>query len=466
MPRRVQDIVPGDRRSMKEADIVSKRRPRLSEPDPDEEIIPIHKKSLPAARLAPAASSVSPMRRMPVTPPAEPTRARRPRGPHNRLKWLLIALGIIVVVGVIGFIASSYYSRATFTIVPKVIPISVNGTYVAQAVPVTGSLSYEVVTVKGSASSTVPATDGPVVSTKATGKITLYNSFSAATVRLIAGTRFSNEAGLVYRLSSSLVIPGDSTSGGSVVPGKISADLVADQPGQTYNMSKADSSGTLHIVAYTGSSKYDAIYGKLATDLAGGFSGTKKIVSPTTIASSTTQLKSTLTATLLAQVMNVIPDGYIMYDKAYTSTFAQPSIGGAQSTSATVTLSGTLYGILFKKSTLLAKFSSNQSETAFGDFGFTSPGLETLQLTITNLKDWTADKKPSLVIHAKGDMKLVGTIPVDEIKKKLEGISLAATQDVFKSYSPVIESGSGELVPPWAKIPSDPKRITVTVTAQ
>ena len=69
----------------------------------------------------------------------------------------------------------------------------------------------------------------------------------------------------------------------------------------------------------------------------------------------------------------------------------------------------------------------------------------------------------ALVLRAKGDIKLVGTVPVDDITKKLEGISLAKTQDVFKSYSAVIASGSGELVPPWAKIPNNPKRISITV---
>jgi hypothetical protein len=58
---------------------------------------------------------------------------------------------------------------------------------------------------------------------------------------------------------------------------------------------------------------------------------------------------------------------------------------------------------------------------------------------------------------------LIGLVPVAEIKKKLAGRSLAQTQEVFKSFSPVIESGTGELAPPWAKVPTDLSRIIINV---
>ena len=467
MPRRVQDIVPGDRRGIRDLPLERARKERASTDsgnEPETEI-PIHKKRPEAAthvsaKRKPPLEALS-VRRMPVTPPT----TVRPRREKGRVKWFLVALGIVVVIGIIGFIASSHYSKASFTIAPKTLPITVNGTYVAQATTGSGVLSYEVVTVKGSASSTIPATDGPQTSSKAIGKITLYNAYSGQTVRLIAGTRFVSDAGLIYRLSSSVVIPGDSSASGVVLPGKISADVIADQAGQAYNLSKADASD-LKIVAYQNSAKYDSIYAKLSSDLTGGLVGTKKITNPATVASTTARLKTELTSSLLTQVQGVIPDGYIMYPNNYSAAFSEPIVGGADHNIATVAVQGSVYGILFKKSDLLSKFSSNQTDTLFGSFGYTSPGLDSLQVVITNLKDFSPDKKSSLVIHAKGDLKIIGSVPVEDIKKKLEGMSLAGTQDVFKSYSAVIASGSGELVPPWAKIPTDPKRITITVQGQ
>jgi hypothetical protein len=413
--------------------------------------IPIHHKP-----LAPGVA-----RRMPAT-----TFAPRQKRPRNRLKWLLIALSTIVVVGIIGFIASSYYSKASFTIIPRSIPLSVNGTFVAQAPTATSTLSYEVITVKGVASSTISATNGPNITSKAAGKVTLFNSYSNKPVRLVAGTRLSLDGALIYRLTGSVIIPGYADSSGTIVPGKVGASIAADQPGQTYNMARSDASGNLKIVAYQGGPRYDSVYATLLTDVTGGFVGMKKMIDPALVASTTAKLKASLVVSLLSEVKNAIPEGYIMYTNGYTSSFATPVVGGTAQNSATISLDGTVYGIIFKKNDLLAKFSGGQSATAFGDFAYTSPGLETLEITFTNLKDFSPAKKTALVLRIQGNLKMVGTVPVEDITKKLEGISLAGTQSVFKSYSSVIESSTGELVPPWAKIPNNSKRISITVQGQ
>jgi hypothetical protein len=151
-----------------------------------------------------------------------------------------------------------------------------------------------------------------------------------------------------------------------------------------------------------------------------------------------------------------------MFDKGYVAVFGAPIIGGNAS-STNISLSGTLYGIIVPKNRLIEAFAGDQTISLFKSFSYTAPGLESVDSVITNLKDFSPTKKGALVIHAKGDMKIIGTIPVEEIKKKLAGLPLAKTQDIFKLYSPVIESGSGELAPPWAKIPTDLKRLKVIV---
>ncbi len=187
------------------------------------------------------------------------------------------------------------------------------------------------------------------------------------------------------------------------------------------------------------------------------------VVTPAALASTTATLKSSLIASLLAQVKTALPQGYMMYDGGYSASFASPQVGNTDKTHALVSLNGTLYGILFKKSDLVSRFAGSETVASFGSFQYTTPGLEALDFSIANLKDFAPDKKTALVIHAKGNMKLIGTIPADEIKKKLAGVALADTQSIFKLYGPVIESGTGELVPPWSKVPKDLKRISVVV---
>ncbi|MDE2041007.1 MAG: hypothetical protein KGI59_01310 [Patescibacteria group bacterium] len=479
MPRRVQDIVQRDRRSIRDIDLekqqkaAANKRPRESDARDDSDSF---RPAITRARISkddepvgesqppeemPISREKSMLRRMPITPP--PDAPSRPRVSSGRLKRLIIAVVIIVGIGAIGFVASSRYSHASFTIVPKVIPVAVNGTYVAQATPAQDALSYVVVTLKGNASTTVPAIDGAPTSIKAAGTVMLHNSYSAQPVRLIAGTRLSNDAGNIYRLTGSVVIPGMTTAGGSTIPGTVSVQVAADQPGAQYNIAKNDTFASFKIVAYKGSPKYDSIYASATTDIAGGFIGTKKTISPAIAASTTARLQSLITSSLQSQLAAVVPDGYIMYPSNYATSWDLPVIGDNSPSLASFSLQGTLYGILFKKSELAAKFSANQSNTGFGTTGYTSPGLESLNVIITNIKDFSPDKKNSLVIHASGSFKLVGAVPIDEIRQKLEGQPLSATEDILRSYSPAIESGSGELVPPWARIPTDPSRIAITI---
>jgi hypothetical protein len=423
----------------------------------EESVIPIHR---PARSGAEGRSADLP-KGMPITPREAPKGDRRP----SRLKWLLVFFIIIVVIGAIAYIASTYYAQASFTIIPKTISIPIDGTYVADPSAGSGNLTYELVTLQGAASSTVPAADGPETSAKAQGKVTVYNSWSKDPQRLIAGTRLANDRGLIYRLTSSVVIPGLTKPGATVIPGSVSATIVAGAAGETYNISRADPQSDFKMVAYRGTAKYGAIYARLSSDVNGGFTGTRKVVSDAVMASTTASLQSAMTASLLPQAKNAIPEGYMMFDKGYTAFFSEPAIGGSQSKTAIVTVRGTIYGFLFKKSSLVDAFSEGKAGTTFGNSGYRSSGLEDLQFAITNVRDFSPGKKIPLVIRASGNLKLSGLVPIDEVRKKLAGLPLGGTADVFKSYA-VIESGSGELMPPWAKIPADLKRIKITVEGQ
>ncbi len=474
MPRRVQDILPGDKRSIR--DIPADRAERLPARKSTaavvtDEVLDTKRQSRTATKKEekmteirihreeklPIATS-EPIRRMGMTPPPEPRKSGRKR------VWLIATLAIVVLIAGAAYVASTYFAQATFTITPKSIPVSVNGTYVIPASGPAGTLVYDVVAVHGSASTTVAATDGPQISTKAQGRITLNNEYSADSVRLIAGTRLADAQGRVYRLSSSVVIPGYSKSAsGSIAPGTISTTVIADDAGASYNISRADDVSDFKIVAYKGTSKYESVYGRLAGDITGGFTGAKKTVAPSLLASTTATLRATLTTSLLEQVKKSIPAGYIMYPSSYVPSFSPATLGGTDKNSATVGEQGTLYGIVLKQTDLVARIAGAQTVSSFGQFGYKATGIEALDFSIANIKDFSPANKGSLIAHVKGDIKLVGAIPVEDLKRKLAGASLADTQTIFATYGKVIENGSGELAPPWSKIPTDLSRIHIHI---
>ncbi len=484
MPRRVQDIVPNDRRSVRDIpvskekpipastrSVVEKRSPKRK----NELTLKIHKIGEKAEKDSrdvdggtedrgieerSTKSNKESLHRMAMTPPSHKHKSHKRKG-----MWAIITLGVVVLVVVAAFIASTYFSRAVFAITPKVIPVTVNNTLVIKP-DVTSDIFYEVITMKSTESSTVAAKSGAAVSVKAEGTVTVYNASSPSSIRLIVGTRIANDSGKIYRLKSSIVIPAYTKPSGSIIPGSVSASIVADQPGSEYNISRSDAISDFKVVAYQGTSKYDTVYARLKSDVVGGASGVKKIVDPKVLATAVTALKAKILASLLTQIKGSVPPGYIMYDNSYTSSYGAPVVGGTDPSSATVTVLGTVYGIIFDQKKLISKLSGAQAVATFGGLGFTASGLEGLSFNITNLKDFAPDKKGTLILNIKGDMKLIGTIPVDELKKDLAGKSLADSQSVLKSFAPVIENADGELVPPWSKIPSDTSRITISVKGE
>ena len=367
-----------------------------------------------------------------------------------------------VIVFTLALVSSHYYSRETFTIVPRSAHVAVDVTTVTQSTPGSG-IMYELTPLRGTASTTIPATAGAPINTKAQGKVLFYNSFSSQSQRLIAGTRISDASGRIYRIASSVSVPGYTTKGAGVIPGSISATIVADLPGDTYNITGTDSVSDFKVVAYKGSSKYDSIYGRLTSPITGGFSGATIVTDQNLVASTSITLQQRIIAQLLAKAANTIPPGYVMYPNSYVTSFTKPVISTKDPHTATVSVDGTLYLILFNKADLADHLSTTTKTASFKPFGFTTPGIESLRVTITNSSDFSPDKKGALIVKMLGSFDIIGAIPVDEIKKKLIGLPLSNVKAVLNTYGPVVFSGTAELSPQWARVPTDPSRISIII---
>ncbi|MEI6396984.1 MAG: hypothetical protein WCO48_02855 [Candidatus Taylorbacteria bacterium] len=439
MPRRVEDIKPSNRRSIRDIPI------RLS--TPKKEIIDtvVHTHT-------------------PVEKPHHST--KKPTG----LRWFLITIGVLIIFSGLGYIASTYFSRASFTITPVSMVAEIDGIYSTQdsssgLTTASGTIPYSLMTVRGSASTTVSATVGPAVSTKSQGPVTLYNSYSTQSQKLIAGTRMANSSGRVYRLAGSVVIPGYTVSSKTTIPGSVNATIIADQPGDLYNITGASSISDFKMVSYKGTTKYDSIYARISAPIVGGMTGTQSIISTSVMSSSTSQLKTTIIADLLKQIHSVIPVGYIMYDSGYISSFSTTTSPGVDKAHGVVTVQGTVSGMLFKKSDLVNRLASAKTVSSFSPFKYDTSSLESLNVQIINDSTSTKSKvsSPIISMKVKGTIKLVGIVPVEEVVKKILGKTSEEAQKIFKQYSQVIDKVEGDVMPQWSNVPMNPSRVSVVV---
>jgi hypothetical protein len=470
MPRRVQDIIPSKRRSVRDipledskpsrssnASTSSSRASKTRSKEDDTEEVKIHKPRV-SEKESPKSQEVE---------EAKEEKPRKQKKKH-RFPWMLTTVGVVVVLAGAGFFISSHFATATFTLVPKVVPAKVGGTYVIPPAS-NGSFGYEIMTITGAASTTVPASVGPYTETKAQGSVTVYNAYSSQAQKLVAGTRLAANSGLAYRLTSSIVVPGYTKSGSTIMPGSVKTSIIADKAGADYNIGGGDVVSDLRFIAYKGTSKYDGFYARLASDISGGFAGSKTVVPPTVLASTTADLQSSLSDDLERRLMAALPEGYVMYPHTSISMFAAPSLAPlASSTSASTRLSvaGTSYGLMFKAVDLARFLAGASSTSAFGTVGYGVPDIDSLSFIMTNQKDFSLSKKSNITARISGAFDLVGAIPVLTIRSAMAGISLSQTQTILKKYAAAIDlsASSAEINPPWVTtVPSDKNNVIIVV---
>lgn len=440
MPKRIEDIIPGTKRSIRDVPIKEKKEPEIKK-DFREKM------------------------QLPIAPPREKRPSRKQTGKRS-VKILLIILTTIIIVAIAGYFVSSYFARAIFSVkMREVSVVAGNNAILATPSAINGSLTYQIASIKTAASTTISATIGAHTESKAQGTVTFYNTYSSSAWKLIAGTRIKNNEGLIYRLNSTILIPGYKTVNGTLTPGSITGTVTADATGEKYNMTRSDEPETLHIVAYAGNSKDSSVYAKVTSSIRGGFIGNKVSVSSSVLASTTSRLQTVITNTAWERIKSSIPKDYIFYENAYTTSFEKPIVSQAPNNKATITLEGTVYGILFKKTDLAAKLAGLSVVQTFKNMAYDTPGIEKLSFSISNPKDFSPIKKNTLIFQLKGSMKLVGILPTDELKTKIAGLSLAETEQIMRNYSPIIdlEKSSGQVVPPWAHIPKDPEKISIVI---
>ncbi|MBI4087937.1 baseplate J/gp47 family protein [Candidatus Kaiserbacteria bacterium] len=216
-----------------------------------------------------------------------------PRGPRRRGKWLMWSVAILSLVAVGGFALFALRPTA-ITVIPKSHIVVFDDTSQFTAYPVgsaaTGTLTYTVQTIDLEDSEVVAAqgtTTKPPA--KASGTITVINSYSAAPVRLIKNTRFETPEGLVYRTPTEVVIPGKK----GTTPGQVDVTVAADATGSEYNIGPV----TRFTLPGLKSSPdmYRAVYARSSRSMTGGSSGgTEPAVAPATLSAAIANIRARL----------------------------------------------------------------------------------------------------------------------------------------------------------------------------
>ncbi|OGG59999.1 hypothetical protein A2765_00850 [Candidatus Kaiserbacteria bacterium RIFCSPHIGHO2_01_FULL_56_24] len=393
---------------------------------------------------------------------AAPERIQReayPRPARRGGRWGVWAAAIVSVIVLGGAGALVMFPSTSVTVTPhvQVVPFdaSTSFTAVPEATAAPGMIAYTVITQVFEDSAVVAASGVEHVDEKATGQVTVYNSFSDKPVRLIKNTRFQAPNGLIFRIPASVDVPGKK----GTTPGTIQVTVFADQTGETYNLAATDRF-TLPGLKST-PDMYAGVYAKSITAFTGGFSGDRPAVSAGTLDSSRSEVRGRLNEKA-QQLASTAPEGSLAFPGLISTSFEtlpptnEPGGGVRIHERATVVMPVFPAGP-FSQAIAQAVSANAEGQTISIKFSdtFSASASSTLAQGEMGQKPFT--------FKLSGSGQLIWNVDPKALAQALAGRDESAFQTLIQGF-PAVEEARARITPFWKhSFPSDPSKISISV---
>jgi len=376
-----------------------------------------------------------------------------------RKKLFLIGGGAVALIILLWWMFG-VAPHATVTISAKTTPISIDQALTldpnAQATSV-GDLKFKANSqqIKKSVSADFTATGSKDIGTKASGTVTITNTFDSDSKTVPAGTVFTAASGQQFTITVGVTIPGATVSGGSIKAGSAQASLQAADIGTDYNIPPQ---------SYTVTG-YDSLSAN-GSAMSGGDKQTVTVVAQADVDKAKTQLAQQDANAVKAQLKKQFTGDYIVVDESFVSDQGAPSVSpnvgeqgktGKLTVETTYTLLGLartdVNGLLNAalKSALDTKpnqsiFSNGSSSIQFSAFQKFDNGAYSTRLTTTGY--------------------IGSKIDTEALAKQLAGKRYGEIQAAVNQI-PNVDNVDIKFSPFWVtSAPNDPKKVDIKFTIQ
>lgn len=364
-------------------------------------------------------------------------------GKQDRFKRYIILTAAALLAIAAGIGTTMAMSGAEVMVKPKTKEVTVSAIIDAKKNPTASDLGYELLTLSEDGERRVSATGQEKVSTKATGQIIVSNDFSATKQRLIKNTRFESVDGYIFRIVDSIEIPGfTKNASGGIVAGTAVAKVIADGPGDTYNVKPS----RFTIPGLKGSEQYDKVYGVTKDAMTGGFEGMKFIIDDGELSKARQELHLELREKLLGRLKKERPNGFVFFEPSITFAYdtLPPTDAGAQ----TVVIKDQvrLLAPLFKTDSF-AKYLAVKTIPGYEGEAVRLESLDKLNFSYpaTSTDISTSD---TLKFRIEGGVKMVWVYDMEKLRGDLKGLAETTLPSVLSSY-PAIERSRVTIRPFW-----------------
>ncbi|MDQ5954371.1 MAG: hypothetical protein QG583_299 [Patescibacteria group bacterium] len=373
------------------------------------------------------------------------------KNPKNAL-WFVAIITVVFLL----FAISTLFTQAKVSVNPKVKELTLNEKMFAQKDSNGEDLSFDLVVIGGEESILIEGQGKEEVSNSAKGTVIIYNDYNSTSQALDINTRLEGSNGKIYKTEKKITVPGKSSDG---TPGKVEVGIYANEPGKEYNSEPLD----FKILGFKGSPKYAKFYGRSKDEIIGGIVGTLPTVTLEEKNAAIDQLKKNLEEKLLQKTINQIPKDFILFNNAYSLVIDdQTEEYDKEKNAISISLKGTLYGLLFKEVELTKKVASSVVPDYDGsDIYITN--IKSLELSVVDPYVSFKDVE-SINFKLSGATKVVWRVDEDVLVTDLLESSKKNFETLLLQYNS-IDSASVVIRPFWKKsFPDKIKDITINVS--
>lgn len=359
--------------------------------------------------------------------------------------WIIASFSIIFLI----ISLSTIFENATLKIVPQQTTMDLDFVFTAEKEASGQKIPFEVMTLSGVESTTIPATDVRHVERRASGRIVIYNDFNTYTQRLVKNTRFETPDGLIYRIRESVTIPGQHTKEGKELPGALEVTVYADLPGEKYNIDLVD----FTIPGFKGTRRYNGFYARSKTEMTGGFSGVVKVVSEEELKKTKEDLRQKLTKKLLESIHAQKPENFILFNGATVIVFGDDEQGEEKDTDKTtvdIKQTAKLYGIIFNKDILSQRLAEKRISQLDDNDSIIIINLEDLEFSLVDKDKFNPLEDEIINFSLKGNPTFVWKFDAEKLKEAIAGLPKDKLKEVLIDF-PSITRAEVIIRPFWKR---------------
>jgi hypothetical protein len=379
----------------------------------------------------------------------------------NKYRYLLWLVAFVSVMFCI-FAFSFLFAKAEVKVDLKTADIVLGKNLSASKDSSSNGLFFNLVVLGGVESKKIQGSGEKDVKESAKGTVVIFNTFSSTAQPLSIDTRLEGSNGKIYKTTTKTTVPGIGKDG---TPGQVEVGIYASVAGAEYN---SDVPLDFSIVGFKGTAKYTKIKvrSKPNTAITGGLVGKIPDISEEEKATSINDLKTALQKKLLAQATSQIPDGFILFKDAIFFNNNDSNISSTYNNddnSVTLTLKGTLYGLLFNEKKLTQKIVKDNVADYDGSEVYI-PGIKDLTFTLADKDNISFDNVQNIDFNLAGSTKIVWKLDTDKFTADLLGKPKKDFNQILSQY-PNVSSALVKLSPPWIQsLPGKAKNIKVTTS--